>query len=119
MSHPKGKLFWQSDTVLVGRDMFRALDFTKLIWRLDINLKNEKSFSRLGIVVMKSVRNSSMSSAYAASLYCLSFISTSLMSGLARSLQSIGSKVSTNMKGTRGNPGVFHSTLRRRPTRDR
>lgn len=99
VSQPKGKLALQSVTVLVGREMFRALDFTKLIWRLESNLKRENSFKRLGIVVMGSVRNSTMSSAYAASLYYLSLTSTPVMSGLALSLRSIGSKVSTNMGG--------------------
>lgn len=59
----KGKLDWHCATTGVGRDMFSALDFEKLIWRLEIFLKRVKSFSKFGIVVMGSERNSRISSA--------------------------------------------------------
>lgn len=52
-----------------GRVIFRALDFQKFICRLESVLKSEKSLSRLGMVIIGSVRKSRISSAYAAILY--------------------------------------------------
>lgn len=51
--------------------MFKAFDFVKLIWRLEIVLKRVKSLSKFGLVVMGSERNSRISSACAAILNCL------------------------------------------------
>lgn len=62
-SHWNGKLFLHCVTSVFGRVIFRAFDLEKFICRLESNLNREKSLSRLGMVVIGSVRNSKMSSA--------------------------------------------------------
>lgn len=47
----------------------RVLDFAKLIFKLDMPQNREKSFNKLGSVMIGLVRNSSTSSANAANLY--------------------------------------------------
>lgn len=73
-SQLKGKLCWHWDTKVFGSVILRAFDLSKLICRLESYLNRAKSLRRLGIVVMGSERNSRISSAYAASLYCLCLI---------------------------------------------
>lgn len=103
-SQQKGKLAWHCVTTGEERGMFKAIDFVKLIWRLEIVLKRAKSLSKLGMVVMGSERNRRISPAYPAILHCLFFISMPLISGLALSLRRKGSMVSTKMRGERGQP---------------
>lgn len=61
----KGKLFWHSDTLSSGSEMFRAYDLSKLILRLEICWKWAKSFNKFGMVTCGSTRVSNMSSAKA------------------------------------------------------
>lgn len=61
-SQQNGKLFLHCVTIALGRVMFRAFDFEKFICRLDKDLKIEKSLRRLGMVFIRSVWNSRISS---------------------------------------------------------
>lgn len=101
------------DTRVEGRGMFRAFDFAKCICKLDIELKRLKSLSRLGMVVMESERKRRISSAYDAILQFLFRTSMSLIYGLALNLRSMGSRVSTKIRGERGHPWLCHSKWRR------
>lgn len=87
-----------------GKETFRALDLEKFICRFERNLKFAKSLRRLGMVVIGSVRNSRISSTYAATLNCLLSISNPLMVGFPLSLWRKGSKVRMKIKGDRGHP---------------
>lgn len=100
----KRKLVWPFATIVCGREMLRALDFGKFIFKLDNLWKRLKSCSRLGIVIKGLERKRWMSSAYAANLYCLCLISIPVMFGLVLSLCKKGSSESTNIRVESGHP---------------
>lgn len=65
--HENGKVSLQC-SMRRGREMLRAIDFEKLIFRLESHWNFVKEKSKLGSVVRGSVRNKSMLSAKAAVL---------------------------------------------------
>lgn len=84
--------------------MFSAKDLVRLIFKLDRVWKCLNSDNSIGNVVNGCVRNSSMSSEYAAYLYSFSGVLIPCMSGLSLSLRRNGSRVSTKRIGDRGHP---------------
>lgn len=88
----------------MGREIFRAVDFEKLICRFERVLKVRKSLSKFGMEVRGSVRNRRMSSANAANLYVRCLIWIPLMSGLSLRRLRRGSSDRMKIKGESGQP---------------
>lgn len=90
-----------------GREILGAVDFEKLIFKLNIFWKSDKDASRLGSVVSGPVKNNKMSFANAAVLYVLyafSCILSALVAALVRMLLRISSRDNTYSRGVWGQP---------------
>ena len=87
-----------------GRLMGRISDFDRLILKLDRAPKSFNSLIRLGNEIVGFDRWKRTSSAYAESLCSVCPTCRPVMSGLARTVRSRGSKTKANKRGDRGNP---------------